>query len=60
MNFGNEVGHQIDFNKNISSGELIIDRTKWDIKYGSSSFFDNLGDRVIYNDFILNFSLFSK
>jgi len=50
----------IDFEKNISKGELIIDRTKWDIKYGSSSFFDNLGDRAIYNDFILKFNLSSK
>ena len=50
----------IDFEKNISKGELIIDRTKWDIKYGSSSFFDNLGDRAIYNDFILKFDLSSK
>jgi len=50
----------VDFNANTSVGELIIDRTKWDIKYGSSSFFDNLGDRAIYNDFILNFHLFPK
>ena len=50
----------IDFDKNTSIGELIIDRTKWGIKYGSSSFFDDLGDRAIYNDFILNFHLFPK
>ena len=50
----------INFDKNISVGELIIDRTKWNIKYGSSSFFDDLGDRAIYNDFVLNFSLISK
>ena len=54
------VHSYIDFDKNMSTGELILDRTKWNIKYGSSSFFDDLGDRAIYNDFILNFSLISK
>ena len=50
----------VDFTNNTSVGELIIDRTKWNIKYGSSSFFDDLGDRAIYNDFILKFHLFPK
>ena len=50
----------VNFTNNTSVGELIIDRTKWNIKYGSSSFFDDLGDRDIYNYFILNFHLFSK
>ncbi len=26
-----------------------IDRTRWDIQYGSNSFFDNLGDKAIDN-----------
>ena len=47
----------IDFNKNTSKGQLIIDRTKWNIKYGSNSFY-NLGDKAIYDDFLLNFELF--
>tara|TARA_B100001250_G_C19605522_1_gene702578 strand:+ start:43 stop:633 length:591 start_codon:yes stop_codon:yes gene_type:complete len=50
----------VDFERNESSGELIIDRTKWNIKYGSSSFFKDLGDRAIYDDFIINFKLVSK
>ena len=32
---------------------LKVDRTKYDIKYGSGSFFDNLGDKAIYDDFEL-------
>ncbi len=32
---------------------LVIDRTKYDIKYGSGSFFDNLGDKAIYDNFDL-------
>lgn len=41
-------------------GEITIDRTKYDIKYGSSSFFDNLGDRAIYDEFTLKVSLGAK
>ena len=61
-NITNEViiYSRVDFDKNTSIGQLILDRTKWDIKYGSSSFFDGLGDRAIYNDFILNFNLSTK
>lgn len=31
-----------------------IDRTKWKVKYGSTSFFDSLGDKAIYDDFELD------
>ena len=34
-----------------------LDRTLWDIKYGSGSFFDDLGDKTIYDDFQVKFSL---
>jgi len=34
-----------------------IDRTKWNIRYGSGSFFDNLGDSVIDDMVTLNVSL---
>jgi polyisoprenoid-binding protein YceI len=30
-----------------------VDRTEYDIKYGSGSFFDNLGDKTIYDEFDL-------
>ncbi len=35
----------------------VIDRTDFDIRYGSASFFDSLGDRAIYDDFELNINL---
>lgn len=38
-------------------GEVEIDRTKFGIKYGSGSFFDNLGDRAIYDNFAIKFKL---
>ncbi len=34
-----------------------VDRTKYDIKYGSKSFFDSLGDKAIDNEFELNIHL---
>lgn len=39
------------------SGVMVIDRTHYDIKYGSGSFFDNLGDRTIHDNFELKFDL---
>jgi polyisoprenoid-binding protein YceI len=34
-----------------------VDRTKYGIRYGSGSFFDNLGDKAIYDEFTLNVKL---
>lgn len=41
----------------IYKGTLTVDRSKFNIRYGSKSFFDNLGDKVIYDEFSLDFSL---
>lgn len=41
----------------VYKGTLTIDRSKYNIRYGSKSFFDNLGDKVIYDEFTLDFSL---
>jgi len=41
----------------ISSTTFTIDRSKWNIKYGSKSFFDNLGDKFISNDIELKFRI---
>lgn len=42
---------------NSASARIVIDRTKYDIKYGSGSFFDNLGDKAIDNNFELDVTL---
>ncbi|RFZ85255.1 YceI family protein [Mucilaginibacter terrenus] len=34
-----------------------VDRTKYDIRYGSKSFFDSIGDKAIDDDFILNINI---
>lgn len=39
------------------TGQMKIDRTKFGIRYGSDSFFDNLGDKAIDNIFILDIIL---
>lgn len=36
-----------------ASGTLVFDRTKWGIRYGSGSFFSDLGDRMILDDVTL-------
>ena len=36
---------------------LVLDRTKWGLKYGSSNFFKGLGDKAINNEFNLTVSL---
>ncbi len=41
-------------------GKLTIDRTLWDVRYGSDSFFKGLGDKVIANDIALDFELVTK
>jgi polyisoprenoid-binding protein YceI len=38
---------------NKANATLKIDRSKYDVKYGSGSFFDNLGDKTIYDEFDL-------
>lgn len=40
-----------------ASGVMVVDRAKYDIKFRSGSFFQNLGDNLIYDDFTLDFSL---
>ena len=40
-----------------ANANLKIDRTKHDIKYGSGSFFDDLGVKMIYNEFTLKIQL---
>lgn len=56
-----ETTKEIKFNATINDtsaiAKLKIDRSDFDIKYGSGSFFDNLGDNTIYDEFDLNINL---
>ncbi|WP_178987753.1 YceI family protein [Winogradskyella schleiferi] len=51
------VEFSMTVNKNSAKASLEIDRTEYDIKYGSSSFFDGLKDKAIYDNFDLNVNL---
>lgn len=42
------------------SDAVTLDRTKWDIRYGSKSFFANIGDKAINDDFTVQFNLVAK
>lgn len=39
---------------------IIVDRTKFNVRYGSGTFFDNLGDKTIYDEFKLKVNLLVK
>ncbi|WBL26617.1 YceI family protein [Zunongwangia sp. HGR-M22] len=41
----------------ISSEEFKIDRTNWNVNYGSKSVFDGLGDKFIYDDITLKLDI---
>ena len=43
-----------------ATGKLVIDRTKYGMKFRSGNFFKDLGDNLIYNDFELNVSVTAK
>jgi len=43
---------------NILTATIVVDRAKYDVRYGSGSFFENLGDKLIYDDFTIEVKLF--
>lgn len=43
-----------------AKADFDIDRTDWNIKYGSGKFFDNLGDKMINDKFNLNLTIVAK
>jgi polyisoprenoid-binding protein YceI len=47
-------------NGDMYTGDLNFDRTKFDIRYGSGSFFSNLGDKMINDEVTLAISLATK
>lgn len=51
------VNFDLKVNGNTATTAFNVDRTKYDIKYGSKSFFDSLGDKAISDEFELAVSL---
>ncbi len=62
------VTHPVEFNAKVTAdgdklnanGVITVNRTLYGIKYGSGSFFQGLGDKVIYDDFTLAFSVVAQ
>jgi polyisoprenoid-binding protein YceI len=43
--------------KIVATGDIKIDRSDFDVRYGSGSFFEGLGDKTIYDEFDLKVKL---
>ena len=41
----------------IATANVVIDRSKFDIRYGSKSFFADIGDKAIYDEFTMKLKL---
>ena len=50
-----EVGNNVN-----ASAEIELDRSEFNVRYGSGSFFDGLGDKLIYDNFTLGVNLVVK
>ena len=48
------VNFKIEMSEAGAKTTVVIDRTKYGVKYGSGDFFDDLGDKAISNDFELD------
>lgn len=53
----NPVTFEVTKTGNTYKAEITVDRSKYDVRYGSKSFFDNLGDKVIADEFYLTVTL---
>ena len=51
---------EMDDNQFKATAKITIDRTDFDVRYGSGSFFDGLGDKTIKDNFDLEVSLVAK
>ena len=49
----NPVSFVISIYGNKATATVKVDRSKYDVRYGSASFFDNLKDKTIYDEFDL-------
>lgn len=47
-------------NKTMANAEIKIDRTLWDIRYGSGKFFASLGDKMIDDQFTIKFNVVAE
>jgi polyisoprenoid-binding protein YceI len=51
---------KIENGKLVATAKIVIDRTKYGIRYGSGKFFQNLGDKVIHDNFEITVDLVAQ
>ena len=56
-NITNQITFDMTVENNKASAALKIDRSKFDVRYGSPSFFNDLQDKAIYDEFDINVNL---
>jgi polyisoprenoid-binding protein YceI len=62
------ITHVIDFESDVkftdqgarASGKMIINRAQYNIRYKSGSFYEDLGDRLIYDEFSISFNVVTQ
>ncbi len=62
------ITHPVEFKASLQKSDegrwffanITVDRAKYNVRYGSGSFFDNLGDKIIYDEFKLKVNLLVK
>jgi polyisoprenoid-binding protein YceI len=52
-----DVVIKTDSNNMVVVGTAVVDRSKFDIRYGSRSFFPEIGDKMINDEFTLKFNI---
>jgi len=57
---GFDVAVNVNGDQLTATGKLVIDRTKYEMKFRSGNFFKDLSDNLIYNDFELNVIVTAK
>lgn len=50
----------VDTDSSFATGSININRALFDVKYGSGSFFEGLGDKMIMDEFSLNFKVIAR
>jgi len=62
------ITHPVSFDAQVTTaadtvsatGKVVVDRTKYGMRFCSGNFFKDLGDTLIYNDFDLNVNITAK
>ena len=60
LSFPATVAVNADGTVSALAGKITVDRTKYDIRYGSKSFFDSIGDKAIDDNFEIAVKLVAK